>query len=562
MHPDDSKRVEAEIADALRTGAEFASEYRLLQRDQTIRWVYAVGRCSFGEDGQPLRFPGITVDITERKAIEDALRESEARFNAIYSNSHEYIGILHVDGTIVDFNRAALEFAGNTPHEIRGLSFAEGPWFRHTPGARELVQQAVRRAAAGELVRTELPLIRPTGETLVFDFSLSPVRDEAGEVIFLIPEARDITDVKQVDEALRTSEARLRVAAETAHLGIWQLDLASYRLECSDLCKMNYGRSPDDPFPYEEVLASVYPEDRASMQKDLHDAIVSRRPFRSEYRILWPDESLHWILASGRVLGDEDGEPVHMVGVSLDLTDRRLAEAALLQSEKLAAVGRLAASIAHEINNPLESVTNLLYLARSDNDPAVIQQYLDMAERELRRVSVISSQTLRFHKQSTRPKAVTFEDLIESVLSIHHGRVLNSRVEVLQRTRATKRISCFDGEIRQVLNNLVGNAVDAMHPNGGRLLIRSRHATAWSTGRQGLMITIADTGTGMSAATQKKIFNPFFTTKGLSGNGLGLWVSKEIVERHHGTLHIRSSQRQGRSGTVFTFFLPFEAAVR
>ncbi len=275
--------------------------------------------------------------------------------------------------------------------------------------------------------------------------------------------------------------------------------------------------------------------------------------------MIWPDESEHWVLASGRVIPDAAGPPVIMVGVTLDVTERHQAAKALVQSEKLAAVGRLASSIAHEINNPLESVTNLLYLARGSAEVAEIHEYLDTTERELRRVAAITSQTLRFHKQATRPVPVTFEDLVGSVLSIYQGKIINSRVEVRQRARATRPVLCLDGEIRQVLSNLIGNAIDVMHPTGGHLLLRSRAATHWATGQKGFVITVADTGGGMSPKTVTKIFEPFFTTKGVAGTGLGLWISHEIIARHGGTIKVRSSQRQGRSGTIFTIILPYGA---
>lgn len=226
-------------------------------------------------------------------------------------------------------------------------------------------------------------------------------------------------------------------------------------------------------------------------------------------------------------------------------------------------MGRLASSIAHEINNPLEAVTNLLYLASSSKGlSSEVQNYLDSAERELRRVSHIANQTLRFHKQSTKPKAVMCEDLLCSVLSIYQGRLLSSRVEVQKRQRSLQPVLCFDGEIRQVLNNLIGKAIDAMQPEGGRLFIRSREATDWNTGRRGLVLAVADTGSGISPLALEKIFEPFFTTKGISGTGLGLWVSQEIVARHQGALRVRSSQKKGRCGTLFTLFLPSDAVIR
>ena len=155
-----------------------------------------------------------------------------------------------------------------------------------------------------------------------------------------------------------------------------------------------------------------------------------------------------------------------------------------MQSEKLAVVGRLAASIAHEINNPLESITNLLYLAERSTDPAETKLYVQTAERELRRVSVIANQTLRFHKQSSSPQEISGEQLLDSVVSMFQSRIINARVDVYERKRSNQPVRCFEGEIRQVLSNLVGNAIDAMQPlGGGRLLLRSRVGRDWTTSR-------------------------------------------------------------------------------
>jgi signal transduction histidine kinase len=254
---------------------------------------------------------------------------------------------------------------------------------------------------------------------------------------------------------------------------------------------------------------------------------------------------------------DPDGTVSGIIVLGVDVTESRRAEQALLQSEKLAAVGRLASSIAHEINNPLEAVTNLIYLAQHAPDLDDIRRFLSMAESELQRVSVIASRTLRFHRQSTLPRAVTPGDLLDSTLPLYEGRLNNAQVSVYRRERTHRPVTCLDGEIRQVLSNLVGNAVDAMRATGGRLLLRTRAATEWKTGRTGVMFTIADTGSGMSAGTLSRIFEPFFTTKDIGGTGLGLWISTEIIERHHGVLRVRSRQSPHHSGTVFTLFLPF-----
>jgi len=252
---------------------------------------------------------------------------------------------------------------------------------------------------------------------------------------------------------------------------------------------------------------------------------------------------------------DAEGAITGVLVLGIDVTENKRAEQVLIRTEKLAAVGRLASSIAHEINNPLEAVTNLLYLAEQSAVNTDARMYLETAQQELRRVSVIANQTLRFYRQTSNRKSVTAAELIDGTLPLYQGKLNNSNVTVERRERTRNPILCFDGEIRQVLSNLIGNAIDAMSATGGRLLLRSRDATDWSNGRKGVVLTVADTGSGMSAVTLSRIFEAFFTTKGLSGTGLGLWISHEIVERHLGKLKVRSSE-SAHSGTVFTIFLP------
>ena len=258
-----------------------------------------------------------------------------------------------------------------------------------------------------------------------------------------------------------------------------------------------------------------------------------------------------WMCYHVFVFRDKAGHALGMATVGRDLTDEKRGEAALVRSEKLAAVVRLAASIAHEINNPLAAVTNLVYLALGHQNLPEVQELLEHADRELRRVSRVTTQTLRFHKQASKAQFLSTESLFESVLVSYEGRLRNSNIQVETRGFSKKEVECFEGDIRQVLANIIGNAVDAM-PRGGRLVIRSRVSTEWSSGRAGLMMTVADTGSGMSDEARTRLFEPFFTTKGIGGTGLGLWISAGIMERHGGGIRLRSS----RKGTVVALFLP------
>ena len=251
---------------------------------------------------------------------------------------------------------------------------------------------------------------------------------------------------------------------------------------------------------------------------------------------------------------------VRWVGlIVMDASDRKRSEEALRKTEKLAATGRLAASIAHEINNPLEAITNLLYLLSNHADlvePA--RSYVEMAEHEVRRISEITQQTLRFYRQSTLPARTKLSELLDSVLSLHQGRLRNLGIKVEKKYDSTTDLYCFAGELRQVFANLIGNAIDAM-PAGGRLVIRARRSRDWSCPEKlGVRFQVADTGYGMTREVQKHIFEPFFTTKEVTGTGLGLWVSSEIVVKHKGLMRVRSHPQSsgGRSGTIFELFFP------
>jgi PAS domain S-box-containing protein len=254
------------------------------------------------------------------------------------------------------------------------------------------------------------------------------------------------------------------------------------------------------------------------------------------------------------------GVQVRWVGaIVMDASERKRSEEALRRTEKLAATGRLAASIAHEINNPLEAITNLLYLLRRFcHLDDVAMNYVSIAEREVRRMSEITQQTLRFYRQSTLPARTTMEELLDSVLDMYGARLATMNILVERHYDPKLDLYCFAGEVRQVISNLVSNAMDAT-AGGGRLIVSARRSRDWvHTQREGVRITIADTGSGMTPDVRERLFEAFFTTKGATGTGLGLWVSHEIILKHHGIIHLRSrpASVDCSSGTTFQIFFP------
>jgi signal transduction histidine kinase/HAMP domain-containing protein len=270
-----------------------------------------------------------------------------------------------------------------------------------------------------------------------------------------------------------------------------------------------------------------------------------------------PTVKRSWIMQFYPVRTQQDN--IKWVGVIVvEITDRIRSEDALRKNEKLAAAGRLAASIAHEINNPLEAVTNLLYLlATHEPMDIVASSMIHTAQAELARVSEITQQTLRFYRQSTHPALTNVAEVINSVLALYNPRIVSARVTLRKQFRGEPLIFGFGGELRQLFANFIGNALDAM-PEGGRLHLRLRPGSGhradglWCHGTR---VTVSDSGSGMSPDTMKHIFEAFFTTKQVTGTGLGLWVSDEIVRKHHGSVRLRSRQSHP-SGTTFTLFFP------
>lgn len=252
---------------------------------------------------------------------------------------------------------------------------------------------------------------------------------------------------------------------------------------------------------------------------------------------------------------DAAGNLIGVSKVSRDITSARRAEEALRNTDKLALAGRMAASIAHEINNPLEAITNLLYLMSQETLSEEVRGYLTLAQHELFRVSHIASETLGFFRNNSGNATTSLADLADSALSLHIGRLTTCNVVVQKEYAPLPPMPLHQGELRQVLVNLVANALDAM-PKGGRLRIRIHPAIDARTGGRGVRISIADSGSGMSEATLRQIFEPFYTTKGSTGTGLGLWVSSQIIARHQGSISVRSSQAAERKGTAFSIFLP------
>jgi PAS domain S-box-containing protein len=263
-------------------------------------------------------------------------------------------------------------------------------------------------------------------------------------------------------------------------------------------------------------------------------------------------------LTGAPILNDR-GDVVGVVVVFRDVTQRRQTEQILRTSERLTLAGRLSATIAHEIRNPLDTVTNLVYLLQHEPgaNPASAQ-YLQMASDELARIAQITGQLLTFHREARSPVAVNLTEVLESVLTVFAPQIKQNHIVVQRRFDTDRCVRGFPGELRQVFSNLVGNAIEAM-TLGGQLVLHTRESSlAGDPARKGVRVTVLDSGIGIPKGVRRNLFAPFYTTKGEKGTGLGLWISRGITEKHEGTIHVSSRIGKGRSGAAFSVFLPFE----
>ena len=300
----------------------------------------------------------------------------------------------------------------------------------------------------------------------------------------------------------------------------------------------------DYPLIVLTVAGAVDPNSQKKMlfREPLGNVVLLERPIRPETLVSTVQASLR-----GRRL---------QYLIRDHLAQRRKTEEALLRSEKLAVAGRLAASIAHEINNPLASVTNLLYLIGTASSLDEAKIYAATATDEIARVSEIAIHTLKFFRQLSKPTSVYLTDLVDSALVLYQARLISACITVQKDFRACPPITAMAGELRQVIVNMVGNALDAMR-GGGILNIRIDRGREYSNGsRPGMRLTIADSGVGISPEIKRRLFEPFVSSKGDTGTGLGLWVSSEIIRKHGGTIKFKSSSSSPATGTVFSIFLP------
>jgi PAS domain S-box-containing protein len=360
--------------------------------------------------------------------------------------------------------------------------------------------------------------------------------------------------VEERTAELRKSEAEFRMRAELLDVASEAIMMHTMNNDAIDFWNAGaenlYGWRRDEVIGKDmhKLLQTVFPVPRA----EIDDALLEHKSWQGN--LIQTTKSGAQIVVACRKTVNQEGNAVLEVG--RDITAQLRAEEALRETEKLAAMGRVASIIAHEINNPLAAITNIFYLLREH--PSLSEEaraLAEMAEQELQRVSHITRQTLSFYRESKHPISIHIAELLDDVLGLQQRALNSAGITVRKEYSSVAPVDGFPVELRQVFLNLIGNAIQAM-PDGGTLGIHIRGTTDWIRNRRGIMISIIDTGSGIQPADAAQLFQPFFSTKSTKGTGLGLWISKGIIQKYDGRINCRSYRSNTGCVTCFRVFLP------
>ncbi|MGB6691851.1 MAG: PAS domain S-box protein [Terracidiphilus sp.] len=467
--------------------------------------------------------------------------------SAIVDSCQDAIIGKDLDGIITSWNPAATRIFGYRPEEMVGRSI-----LTLIPAElRDEEPEILRKIRAGERIESyETVRVTKTGERVFLSLTISPIRDPTGRVIGASKIAHDISERRRAEE----TRSRLAAIVESSDDAIVSLNLDGMVTSWNEAAHRIFGYTAEEMIGQScrrMIPTELYSEEDDILRKmragDGIDHFETRRLAKDGSGV---DISLSIFPlrdASGRVIGTSE--------IGRDISSRKKLEKFLLQSEKIAATGRMAATIAHEINNPLEAVLNLVYLARqSCPEDSDTHRYLQTAENEVERVSQIARTTLGYYRDRGTPTEVVLHELVEAALLIYESKLLGRRIRIDRAFEDSRPILVSKGEMMQVFSNVIANAIDAM-PRGGAIRIDAAEKVG-PTGR-GVQVVIQDQGTGIEEKNLSRIFEPFFTTKPDVGTGIGLWVSKQLIENRSGRIQVTSSTAPGASGTRVAIDIPF-----
>jgi len=545
-HPDDIdidlvpfKRMSAGVID------HYAVEKRFIHKDGRVVWARLTLSLARDAAGNPDYEIAIVEDITLRKLADEALNE-KARLIDLSSDA---ILVRDEEDRILSWNRGAVEAYGYTSDEALGRVSHELLQTQF-PEPLEAISKRLRSTGRwfGELVQR-----RKDGSKIVVAsrWSLHPDAHKVLET------NTDIMQRKEAEEALRLSEFRFRGLADALPQLVWTAD-ANGNIDYVNDRWIKYTGMNLEQTAKTSGLDLMLPEEREFVSDNWKRALEDKTEVNIEFRLRRNDGEYRWFLVRALPIFDE-GNVVRWFGSCTDIEEMKRSQELLIRSEKLASTGRMAATVAHEINNPLAVVTNTLYLALSDQNLSdQTRSHLELAQRELARIAHLTQQTLGFYRERSEPAVVKMSTVADGVAEIFESKFRQKHVELVRGFADNDEIWIVEGELRQIISNLLANALDVA-PDHSRITMRTTRLPAINGKPETVQFTLADCGPGIPAELREKIFEPFFTTKLAYGTGLGLWVTRSLTIKHSGTIRVRSPKGMG---AIFSVRFPAAAEQR
>jgi PAS domain S-box-containing protein len=547
--------AERDAINRRRSGVAEEFELRYRRKDGSALWARIATAPILAADGTFQGAVAIHSDTARRQHMEHALRDRERELREAERlagiGSWQWIS----DTDTVVWSEGLYRIAGREA-DLRPIRYREYPRL-FTPGSWSRLDVAVQQARSdGAPFELDLELLRPDGSTRWVIARAETLHDHDGDIVGLRGTVQDITERKHAEAAT----SHLAAIVESSDDAIVSKDLSGIIKSWNTAATRMFGYAPEEVIG-RSILVLIPPELYAEEETILRRLRAGERIDHFETERLRKDGQRLQVSVTISPVRDSKGKIIGASKIARDIRDRKRAEQALLTSEKLATAGRLAATVAHEINNPLESVINLVYLAKRAETDAVIQTYLVTAEEELNRIAHLAKQTLGFYRERSEKTRVHVGDLLRQLVAVFSSRAQNKGLRIDLKIVSNAEIVVDCTEFRQLFANLISNAIDACERGG---LIRVRAAVTGSApgSTEGLRVTVADNGSGIKPADRPHIFDAFFTTKQDVGTGLGLWICKQIAEKSGGTIRVRSVAEPGRSWTAVSVFLPVTVSVR
>ncbi|HVI02627.1 MAG TPA: PAS domain-containing protein [Enhygromyxa sp.] len=544
LGPENYEGVRPYLEAALR-GKQIRGEYALQLPNGACMHVDAALVPDRRVDGSIAGVVAMVVDVTERRRAQDLTRR-------VLDNLFAFVGLLELDGTLVEVNNAPLAAAGIKLAEVRGKKFWDCHWWSYSAASQAIVREACERAARGETVRHDAIVRVIDDGRKVMDFQIAPLRDADGEVVYLVPSAVDVTNRVKVEQVLRESEERLRMAQDAAGLGIHDLDLRTGAARWDRRARELWGLGREDPISFESFVSGVHPDDRPALQAAIDGVADPKGPgiLQVEHRIIRrSDGQVRWIAVTGRTTF-EDGQPVRMVGTMQDITCRKHAEDALRRSqEQLRESDRrkdeFLAMLGHELRNPLAAICSAAELldvyATDDPRLGTIRDALERQSNHMVRLidGLLEVSRIARGKLHLEWKTVNLCDVLAGVLHDRSEQLVRGRL-TLQCELPEQPLWVWGDEVRlaQIFDNLLGNAIKFTAESGTIRVVAQRRDDLVS-------VSIADTGVGIRPEMLESIFELFRQdsqqiARATGGLGIGLALVRGLVELHHGSVVARS----------------------